>query len=182
MSPCLASRGNAYSVLHADLTSPSVTRALYLRIFQYRLIETNSSLPTAHCRRVAVPCDRSPRAGRSTRLIPKRLRSERRVCSQRFCRRVLGTPALHSRRPTTHACPLSANSGHRETSGATKRMGPKSGSRTTGRGAQSKCQLRGTGLGTLQVRVILFGRIETTSGKTRAADRSGAHQRAPRRW
>jgi|SRR6478609_2256794 hypothetical protein len=112
MSPCLASRGNAYSVLHADLTSPSVTRALYLRIFQYRLIETNSSLPTAHCRRVAVPCDRSPRAGRSTRLIPKRLRSERRVCSQRFCRRVLGTPALHSRRPTTHACPLSANSGH----------------------------------------------------------------------
>jgi hypothetical protein len=48
--------------------------------------------------------------------------------------------------------------------------------------AQSKCKLRGTGLGTLQVRVILFGRIETTSGKTRAADRSGAHQRAPRRW
>src|SRR4029077_11292716 len=66
--------------------------------------------------------------------------------------------------------------------GRYEKNGPKSGSRTTGRGAQSKCQLRGTGLGTLQVRVILFGRIETTPGKTRAADRSGAHQRAPRRW
>jgi hypothetical protein len=39
-----------------------------------------------------------------------------------------------------------------------------------------------TSSGTLQVRVILFGKIETTSGKTRAADRSGGHQRAPRRW
>jgi hypothetical protein len=58
--------------------------------------------------------------------------------------------------------------------GRYEKNGPKSGSRTTGRGAQSKCQLRGTGLGTLQVRVILFGRIETTSGKNRAADTSGA--------
>ena len=69
-----------------------------------------------------------------------------------------------------------------KTSGATKRMGPSPVLVLTGRGAQSKCQLQGTGLGTLQVRVILFGRIEMTSRKTRAADRSGAHQRAPRRW
>ncbi len=32
------------SVMQGDLTSPSVTRALYLGIFQYRCIETSYSL------------------------------------------------------------------------------------------------------------------------------------------
>src|SRR4029077_9093623 len=63
--------------------------------------------------------------------------------------------------------------------GRYEKNGPKSGSRTTGRGAQSKCQLRGTGLGTQtkrqtrrtglrtpQISLHTVGKNQTDVGKT----------------
>ena len=69
------------SVMQGNLTSPSVTRALYLSIFQYRWIETSYSLADrslSACSGIDVT-----EVNALEGLILKRLRSERRVCSRR---------------------------------------------------------------------------------------------------